>query len=85
MTRTLLFCGLVGMTLSACTTLRTVTAAGKTSDSLYVAYWEGNCKPVLGCGIGDGKVQHCVVEADNSLTCTEQTEVSALLARQADD
>lgn len=77
---------LVGLSMlaSGCTTIRTVSSAGYTSQGVYVGYWEGECKPILGCGIGDGKVQYCKVEDDNSLSCTEQTEISALLARKAE-
>ena len=85
MFRTLILMGALGAMASGCTTIRTVSASGMTSDSLYVAYWEGDCKPILGCGVGDGKVQHCVIADDNSLTCTEQTEVSALLSRSNKD
>ena len=69
----------------ACATIRTVSSAEMTSDAIYIGYWEGECKPILGCGVGDGKVKHCRVNDDNSLTCTEQTEVSALLSRSSAD
>lgn len=75
----------VALLTSACATIRTVSSSEMTSDAIYVGYWEGDCKPILGCGTGDGKVQHCRVNADNSLTCTEQTEVSALLSRSNND
>jgi hypothetical protein len=68
---------------SGCATkVRTVTANGLTKDGVYVGYWEGTCYPFLGCGIGDGKVTFCTLNADNSLTCTEQTSVDTLLARK---
>ena len=70
---------------SACATVRTVSSSEMTSDAIYIGYWEGDCKPILGCGVGDGKVKHCRVNADNSLTCTEQEEVSALLSRRNTD
>ncbi len=75
----------VALMSSACATIRTVSSAEMTSDAIYVGYWEGECKPVLGCGVGDGKVKHCRVNDDNSLTCTEQEEVSALLSRRNND
>jgi hypothetical protein len=69
--------------LSGCTlTIRNVTATYLTQDGLYVGYWEGTCKPIIGCGAGDGKAKWCSLNADNSLTCTEQTAVSEVLARK---
>jgi len=68
-------------TAGCSTTIRNVTATYWTGEGLYVGYWEGNCKPMLGCNIGDGKAQWCALQPDNSLVCTEQNEVSALLSR----
>lgn len=67
------------------TTIRNVTATYWTSDGLYVGYWEGACKPFLGCGVGDGKVKWCALEADNSLLCREQDDLGRLLSRNAND
>lgn len=65
------------------TKVRNLTASSWSSEGMYVAYWEGTCKALLGCDLGDGKLQWCTLNEDNSLTCAEQTEVSALLARKA--
>ena len=70
------------LAITGCTTtIRNVTSTYWTQNGLYVGYWEGTCKPILGCGVGDGKVQWCALENDNGLSCSEQSEVSALLAR----
>ena len=74
--------GLVLMA-SCSTTIRNVTSTYWTGDGLYAAYWEGDCKPVLGCGIGDGKVQWCKLQEDNSLVCVEQPAMSAVLDRKS--
>lgn len=64
------------------TTIRNVTSTFWTSDGLYVGYWEGVCKPFLGCGIGDGKVKWCALEDNNALVCREQDDIGRLLSRQ---
>lgn len=72
-------------TTSGCLTVRNVTAAGTSSRGAYVAYWEGACKPVLGCDRGDGKVTFCKLDpATNQLDCREQLAITPLLARDAD-
>lgn len=67
------------------TKVRTVTAEawGQDGQGVYVAYWEGTCKAILGCDRGDGKVTWCTLDpASNALTCNEQTEVAKVLARK---
>lgn len=45
----------------------------------YVTYWEGHCKPVLGCGAGESHVKRCRVAADNSVTCTDEAAANKAL------
>lgn len=78
--------GLVLLTTgTGCATqIRRVTAqgwdeAGENTSGVYVAYWEGTCKQMLGCNAGDGFMQWCALQADNSLVCTPQESVNALL------
>lgn len=82
MKRLLLAAGLIGSMTGCSVQIRTITANAMTKQGVYVGYWEGTCQPVIGCGIGDGKATFCTVNADNGLSCSEQTEVSALLARK---
>lgn len=83
--RSILTIGLLATGLAASTacttTIRNISHGIYTENGAYIGYWEGVCKPILGCGVGDGKVQYCKLQPDNSLQCEEQTEVSALLAR----
>jgi hypothetical protein len=70
---------------SGCVTVRNVTAMGVSDRGAYVAYWEGDCKPVLGCDRGDGKVKFCKLDpATNALDCQEQMAITPLLARDAE-
>ncbi|TNE91396.1 MAG: hypothetical protein EP330_05360 [Deltaproteobacteria bacterium] len=63
--------------------IRNVTAEAWSEDGAYVAYWEGTCKPILGCDRGDGKVMWCVLDpSTNAMTCTEQEAISPLLSRK---
>ncbi len=69
--------------LAGCSTkIRNITAQSWSHQGIYVGYWEGTCRAMLGCDAGDGKVTFCDLKDDNSLTCTEQAEVSKLLARK---
>lgn len=84
MKRSLFLIALASMA-SGCLTVRNVTAAGVSSRGAYVAYWEGDCKPVLGCDRGDGKVTFCKLDpATNALDCREQMAITPLLARDAE-
>lgn len=72
----------VGLQTACTTTIRNITAQAWRDDgnALYVGYWEGDCKPILGCGVGNGKVQLCTLQPDNSLACSDQESVNVLLA-----
>lgn len=65
--------------------IRNVTAETWTPQGVYVGYWEGTCKAMLGCDAGDGHVQWCTLDAaTNALTCVDQAAVAPLLARKAE-
>ena len=69
--------------MSGCTQIRNITATAYTPQGVYVGFWEGTCKPVLGCDVGDGKVQFCRLDAStNALVCEEQTSMTPLLDRK---
>ena len=66
------------------TKMRNITAQAVTDQGVYVGYWEGSCKAVLGCDVGDGKVQFCKLDpATNALQCEEQAAMTPLLDRKA--
>ncbi len=72
---------LVVMQAGCVTKIRNITAEAITDQGLYVAYWEGSCKPILGCGVGEGKVQFCKLHpSTNGLVCKEQMDVAPLIA-----
>lgn len=84
MPRVLVTAAAVLFLLTGCSQqIRNLTTTYWTSEGLYVGYWEGTCKPLLGCDLGNGHVQWCSLGADNSLSCQRQDEVSALLDRKA--
>lgn len=57
--------------LTGCSqTVRAVTHVSTWGDYMYIAYAEND---------DVSKVQLCTVNADNSITCVDQTEVNALL------
>lgn len=67
------------------TKIRNITAEGWSPQGVYVGYWEGTCKPFLGCDVGDGHVQFCSLDdATNTLTCVDQAAVLPLLDRKAE-
>jgi len=78
--RFLFVAGLLLASTACATKIRTITANVGTSKGVYIGYWEGTC--MFGCDLGDGKAMFCKVNDDNSLACSEQTEISALLARK---
>lgn len=63
------------------TKIRNITAETWEANGkgVYIGYWEGTCKVLLGCNAGDGHVKWCTIQADNSLTCVEQDSVNTLL------
>ena len=64
---------------------RYITAQAVSSEGLYVAYWEGTCNALTGCGVGDGKITFCKLdEATNALDCKDQESANALLHRKAE-
>lgn len=83
-----LLAGLALGTFGCSTTMRSLSAEAwvappgseaKTSGmahNYYLTYWEGNCKPVLGCGAGTTKVKRCNVAEDNSMTCVDEEEAT---------
>jgi hypothetical protein len=78
----LILIGLSMLSLSGCLTARFVTAetwAG--GDTLYVAYTEMD-KKILSETF-EAKVLRCKREADNSLKCTEETQVNTLLNKDS--
>lgn len=48
-----------------------IAATGMVSQ-YYLSYWEGHCKPILGCGRGDTHIKRCKVNADNTVACVEE-------------
>lgn len=67
------------------TKIRNITAEAWTPQGVYVGYWEGTCKPFLGCDRGDGHVQWCTLDdGSNTLSCVNQSAVAPLLERKAD-
>ncbi len=74
----------IGVLLSGCATkIRNLTAETWSGNGVYVGYWEGTCKPFLGCDAGDGKVSFCKLDpATNVLACQEQDAIAPLLARK---
>lgn len=62
-------------------TIRNITAQSWDGDGkgVYVGYWEGVCKPIVGCGTGDGRIKWCKIDETNHLICEEQMEVFNLL------
>ena len=53
--------------------------AGGIASHYYLTYWEGNCKPVLGCGRGDTHVKRCRVNPDNTVACVEEPNATKAL------
>ena len=53
--------------------------AGGIASQYYLTYWEGNCKPVLGCGRGDTHVKRCRVNPDNTVACVEESNATKAL------
>jgi hypothetical protein len=49
------------------------------SSHYYVSYWQGSCRPFLGCGAGVTAVRRCRVEADNSATCADEPDMARAL------
>ncbi len=72
--------GAIAANTACATKIRTITANVGTEQGMYVGYWEGTCS--MGCSIGDGHAMFCKLNPDNTLNCSEQTEVSALLSRK---
>lgn len=74
----------IGISLTGCATkIRNLTAETWGDQGVYVGYWEGTCKAVIGCDAGDGFVSFCALNPDtNTLSCAEQTAVTPLLARK---
>lgn len=79
------------MSAGCSTTIRRIAVTYYTSPAVdpgstlgaYVGYWEGDCKPFLGCGIGDSKIQWCALdEGTNALNCSEQTNAGEVLSRK---
>ncbi|MCB9671288.1 MAG: hypothetical protein H6734_17530 [Alphaproteobacteria bacterium] len=84
MKRLVLLAAVLAANTACVTKLRNITAMSTTDQGVYVGYWEGTCKPVLGCDVGDGKVQFCKLDpASNALSCTEQGAITPLLDRKA--
>ena len=46
----------------------------------YLTYWEGHCKPILGCGQGETFVKRCTVQGDNSVSCVDEADATKALA-----
>ena len=83
MTR-LLLVGSVLLAAGCSTKIRNVTAMSTTTQGIYVGYWEGTCRSVLGCDVGDGKVKFCKLDpSTNALTGTSQAAIEPLLDRNA--
>lgn len=57
----------------------TPAARSGVASRYYVTYWEGSCRSVLGCGAGSSHVKRCAVESDNSVRCTDLTELDKVL------
>lgn len=55
-------------------------AAQGLRSQYYMTYWEGSCKPILGCGRGDTFVKRCTVQADNSVVCVDEADATKALA-----
>lgn len=84
MSRLLFLAGVLLATAGCSTKIRNVTAMSTTTQGIYVGYWEGTCKAILGCDVGDGKVKFCKLDpATNALTCDEQAAIAPLLDRKA--
>lgn len=75
---------LLGFGVGCTTTIRNLTAETWDGDGkgVYIAYWEGTCKPFLGCDAGDGKVMWCTIGADNGLSCVPQESANAVLSKK---
>src|SRR5689334_5870823 len=65
-------------------------ASGQGIPVHYFAYWEGQCGgyrnliPYMpGCAEGNGHVKRCIVNADNSVVCTDEQSLDALLKTNA--
>lgn len=60
-------------------TIRTVTAQTWDGDGkgVYIGYWEGIASPFA--GPGDGHIQWCSIQPDNSLSCKDQESIDTLL------
>jgi hypothetical protein len=48
-------------------------------NHLYLSYWEGTCRMLMGCSKGDSHVKLCTAEKDNELKCEDQSEIDKLL------
>ena len=57
----------------------TTPAGTGIASHYYLTYWEGNCKPVLGCGRGDTHVKRCRVNPDNTVACVEEANATKAL------
>lgn len=74
----LIFC--LFLFICGCSTkIRSVTNTHWVNDQVYLSYWEGSCKPVFGCDRGKSIVSRCNINADNTLTCVEETAVNDIL------
>ena len=60
-------------------TVRSITMTSWWENYVYVGYWEGKC--LMGfCSKGGPKVQRCSINDDNTVTCVQEEELTALLA-----
>lgn len=79
MKQIILFLG-IGSVLTGCTTARVATDITWTdNERVYLSYWEGSCKPLLGCDRGSSHVKMCSVKPDNSMLCQEQKDIDKVL------
>ncbi|MCX7958703.1 MAG: hypothetical protein N3B13_06620 [Deltaproteobacteria bacterium] len=68
------------MLFSACsTTVRSITHTRWEKDYAYFTYWEGTCKPILGCEKGKSVIKRCNYNDDNTAICVEETAAFEVL------
>jgi len=64
--------------LGGCKTARTIKNISWWDNYAYVNYWVGKCSAAT-CTKGESKVKRCVINEDNSVTCTEEEALTPLL------